>query len=303
MKTESGGLTKDRSFRMLKDLTIMDDYMFGAVMQDETLCQPLLERILHVRIDRIEEISWQETMKDDFFGKGIRMDVYVKDGKGEVYDVEVQVSSRYNLAKRARYYHSMIDRKMLESGEDYEKMRNACVIFICPFDPVGDRRCLYTFRSTCQENPERVLEDGSTTIFLNTNGQTDGLDKDLQALVGYLKDGTVTDIYTSRLEDAVDRIRQDKDRGDMYMSLMVKMMDWKRDGLIEGRAEGLAEGRIKGRFEGMQEGRMNMLKQAFVWQCGMYGKDEAIRALKQAFNATDEEIALILKETPETANA
>lgn len=73
----------------------------------------------------------------------------------------------------------------------------------------------------------------------------------------------------------------------MYMSLMVKMMDWKRDGFDEG----------------VQEGRMNMLKQYFTRKCLTLGRERAILALKEDFDTTDEEIALILKETPETANA
>ena len=38
----------------LEELTIVDDFMFGAVMRDPKLCKPLLELILGVKIRKIE---------------------------------------------------------------------------------------------------------------------------------------------------------------------------------------------------------------------------------------------------------
>lgn len=38
----------------IEQLTITDDFMFGAVMSDPKLLKPLLEMILHVKIQRIE---------------------------------------------------------------------------------------------------------------------------------------------------------------------------------------------------------------------------------------------------------
>ena len=38
----------------LKELTIKDNFMFGAVMMDENNCRGLLERVLEIPIDRVE---------------------------------------------------------------------------------------------------------------------------------------------------------------------------------------------------------------------------------------------------------
>ena len=40
--------------RKLRELTIKDDFMFGAVMSDPENCRELLEMILGISIDRIE---------------------------------------------------------------------------------------------------------------------------------------------------------------------------------------------------------------------------------------------------------
>lgn len=40
--------------KRLKELTIKDNFMFGAVMMDEDNCKGLLERVLEIQIDRVD---------------------------------------------------------------------------------------------------------------------------------------------------------------------------------------------------------------------------------------------------------
>ena len=70
-------------------LGIFNDFMFGKVMQDAELCQELLQRILpDLDIDHIEYPELQKSIKTDVDAKSIRLDVYVKDKKGTVYDID-----------------------------------------------------------------------------------------------------------------------------------------------------------------------------------------------------------------------
>lgn len=43
-----------RKKQRLKELTIKDNFMFGAVMMDEDNCKGLLERVLELPIERVE---------------------------------------------------------------------------------------------------------------------------------------------------------------------------------------------------------------------------------------------------------
>lgn len=54
-------------------------------------------------------------------GKSVRLDVYVEDDAGTVYDIEMQVTSNSNLPKRSRYYQSIIDLNSLSKGVKYDK--------------------------------------------------------------------------------------------------------------------------------------------------------------------------------------
>lgn len=59
----------------LKELTIKDNFMFGAVMMDENNCRGLLERVLEIPIDRVE-VSREKRIVYHPEYKGVRLDVY-----------------------------------------------------------------------------------------------------------------------------------------------------------------------------------------------------------------------------------
>ena len=89
----------------IDELTIMNDVVFGVVMRQEKYCKPLLEFILGIKIKKIVYENDQETISAPVIkAKSIRLDVYVEDNAGTVYDIEVQTTNKYNVGKRTRYY-------------------------------------------------------------------------------------------------------------------------------------------------------------------------------------------------------
>ena len=132
------------AFKPLEELTLMDDYMFGAVMRDKVNLKPLLEYILKIRIVDIDFVEPQKTEKEGFRSHGIRLDLYVQDEEGRIFNVEIQTSNKRNLPKRMRYYQSVIDIEILAPGVDYQKLRKSFVIFICNYDPFDRNRYIYT---------------------------------------------------------------------------------------------------------------------------------------------------------------
>ena len=77
-------------------------------------------------------------IKTTLLGKGIRIDVYVKDNHGNAYDIEMQTTKDTDLHLRSRYYHSEMDGYQICAGEKYSNLKNSIVIFICTFDPFAD---------------------------------------------------------------------------------------------------------------------------------------------------------------------
>lgn len=205
----------------IEELTIMDDFMFSAVMRQEKLCKPLLEYILKVRIKEIVYVKPQDTVDATAYDtKSIRLDVYVEDDKGTVYDIEVQATDRGNLPRRTRFYQSMIDIRAIEKGADYKTLKKSYVIFICNYDPFKKNRYVYSFSNRCDEDPNIQLEDDTYKIVINTKGSIGEISDDLKAVINYLDTGVAESEYTKELAQEVEFVKSDEKWRREYMLMM-----------------------------------------------------------------------------------
>ena len=74
----------------IRELNLSDDFLFAKVMTDSEICRRVLEKILKVPIRKVEAPATQRTIDLLFEGKGVRLDVYVNDDEGTVYNIEMQ---------------------------------------------------------------------------------------------------------------------------------------------------------------------------------------------------------------------
>lgn len=205
----------------IDELTIMNGVVFGVVMRQEKYCKPLLEFILGIKIKKIVYENDQETISAPVIkAKSIRLDVYVEDDAGTVYDIEVQTTNKYNVGKRTRYYQSMIDVRVLDKGEDYRKLKKSFVIFICNYDPFGKSRLIYTFRNRCDEDYSIILPDEASKIIINTKGTIGDISDELRAVIQYMDSGSATTEYTKSLDEEVATVKADEKFRRQYMLLM-----------------------------------------------------------------------------------
>ena len=109
-------------------ITITNNMMFCTVMQDEEICREFLETMLHIKIDRLTYVKSEDTIGNDILGKGIRLDVHVKDSDRE-FDLEMQMTDTQELPLRARFYHSLLDADALDKGQSYDMKRSASLFF------------------------------------------------------------------------------------------------------------------------------------------------------------------------------
>ena len=231
----------------IEELTIVDDFMFGAVMRNPRYCKPLLELVLGVKIREIIYPEPQKSMSERYNSKSIRMDVYVEDDAGTVYDVEIQTADKQGLPKRMRYYQCMIDLYILEKGEDYASLRPSFVIFICTYDPFGKGRYVYTFENRCLEDASLALGDGAVKIMLNTKGHVGEISAGLKDLLRYMEGYAPGNDYTRALDDAVSEIRGDEKWRVEYMLLNEMLRRSERLGERKGRVAMIR--RFRGRFD------------------------------------------------------
>ena len=236
--------------------------MFAQVMRDTRHLKPLLQFVLQVPIAKIELIEPQKTEKEGYDSKGIRLDLYVTDEQGVVYNVEVQTTSKKHLPKRMRYYQSTIDISILRPGVDYKELRKTFVIFICNYDPFGRNRYLYTFENICREEPDLLFGDETVKVIVNTRGEIGEISEELKEVIRYLNDGTISGQYSQELDTAVTAVKSNEERRLEYMTLAMHDMEIREEALEEGRQEGRQEGREEGFTKGKDEERLFNIRNA-----------------------------------------
>lgn len=227
--------------QLWENLKISNDFMFAKVMRNPELCKGMLERLLDIQIDHIEYPEEQKVIDISKDSKSVRLDVYLKDEKGTVYNIEIQTTSNRNLPKRTRYYAGMIDLNAIEKGADYSELPQSFVIFICTFDAFGKGRWRYTFENMCKEDNDVLLEDGTAKIFFNTDGTKGNISEDTKNILKFIANNTAEDDFTEKLAQEVQKIKENKEWQVEYMTLLMR----EREKYTEGKAEGQAYGIIK----------------------------------------------------------
>jgi predicted transposase/invertase (TIGR01784 family) len=206
-----------------EELSISNDFLFGKVMQNPELCKELLQRILpDLNIERIEYPELQKNINVDMDAHSVRLDVYVKDDKETVYDIEMQVSDTKELPKRSRYYQGMIDLQLVDAGQHYKKLNKSYIIFICPFDLYGKGRHIYTFENICKEDNSISMGDEAIKIFLNADGTMDDVSRELKAFLDYVAGQKPEDSYVEKLEEAVQEAKKNREWRHEYMTLLMR---------------------------------------------------------------------------------
>ena len=271
---------------MLDEITLADRFIFFKVMQNPDLCKRLLEIILNVEITRIEYLEGEKNIESKYSSKGIRLDIYVKDGKNTVYNIEMQAVYAPYLPQRSRYYQSIIDADLLEKGAKYETLGKSFIIFICLSDIFGYGRHIYTFENRCIEDTSLALGDGTRKIFLNPHSDMDDVTPELANFLRYLADGVARDEFTERLVEAVETAKRNPrlmveymsyyaDRDDHELELEAAHEKGRNDGLVEGIVSAIRN------IGGTMENAIQLL----ITQCGM-DADTAARTVELYWNET-----------------
>lgn len=214
---------KNRTIKPFDELTITDDFMFGAVMSDPKNLKPLLELVLGLKIANITYPERQKTIDLNYPAKGVRLDLYCEDDKKTVYSVEIQTTDEKNLPRRIRYYRGMIDLNVLDRGGKYKDLKKSVVIFICTFDYFEKGRYIYTFKNQCQEDETVYLNDETTSIVLNVNGTIGEINEELKDALQYMSGRKPAGDYAESLDDAVKKVKANEKWRIDYMSLTMRI--------------------------------------------------------------------------------
>ena len=271
----------------LKDLTLLDRFLFSETIEDPRNLQIILEIILGKEVLLKYLPQPEKEQKKSPLYRYIRVDVWSEDIYNTVYDVEVQKKDTRNLPRRSRFYQSLMDGRLLKPGEsDFNQLKDICLIIIAPFDIFGYEKYQYTFEMRCREVPQLDMEAGATRIFLNTHGKnSEDVSPELVELLYYMEHSnqrTSVSYQSSRvreLQGNVNTIVENEEMGVRFMQA------WEE--LLLERQEGREEGLQLGRKEGLQLQLQNQIKKKLL-------KGQSVEQIAEALEETPERIQQLI---------
>ena len=260
----------------VEELRFTDDFMFCRVMQNPDLCKGVIERLLGIKVERIEYPELQKEIRPYYSAHGVRMDVYVKDSD-RIFDIEMQTSVPDDLPRRMRYYQSMIDIDTLMKGSEYETLKESYVIFLCTKDPFGVGLPVYSFSTVCKEKKDFALNDGINKLFFNASAFASEKNLEIKGFLGYLCSGKPSDTFTEDIEQRVERLKINEIFRSDYMMDALPLHDARKAGLKEGRLEGERNAKF--------ETARNLLKKnisvEIITECTGLSTDEVLKIKKE----------------------
>lgn len=240
-----------------KQLPFRHRFMFAQVMSDPDICKLFLEKLLKIEIDHIEYIDTEKNVENSSRFHGVRLDVYLKDGTGTIYNIEMQVEKATLPLKRPRYYQSQVDRRLLAKGCSYQELPDTFIIFVCDFDYFGAGLAVYE-RESRIKGTGIPYEDGTHVYILNSRYKKGNCERAILESLDYIRTDSAHPEYESelakRIVERVDAVRQDEQMEGKYMSTELYEMELREKGREEGLKEGMEKGIEKGIKKGIEKG-------------------------------------------------
>ena len=229
--------------KTVDQLTFTDNGMFQAVLHNPDVCAEIVERLLHISIEKVEYPELEKQIAPFYTTNGVRLDVYLKD-KNKIIDVEMQSYSMDSLGKRTRYYQSMIDMDSLMKGEDYTELKDSYILFICKDDPFknscGKHYGLpcYSFKNICSENSNVELNDNSCKVIYNASAYKEAKDERIRDFLKFVcTNEPGKDDFTTRLSSLVEEIKENEQFRSDYAAMNLHDRDITRAAKLEGAEE------------------------------------------------------------------
>ena len=247
--------------KTLKDLNLLDRFLFSQAADDPDTMRDMLEIILGREVVLKLLPQTEKEQRTHPLNRYVRLDVWAMDEEERIYNAEVQREDTGNLPKRSRFYQALIDSNLLKPGEvGFQRLNPVYIILICPFDLFGYGLYRYTFQMQCKEVPGLSLQDDAVRIFLNTRGQrTEGVPQELIELLRYMEHTTeeVSASCTSErihnIQKRIHTIKSSEKIGVKYMQAWEEKILEQEKAREEGRKEGLSEGHASGLKEGLTQ--------------------------------------------------
>ena len=258
---KSGSPLRDDVRKLLSKFILMDDDFMRVVLKDIRCTEYILQTILKKPRLRVKEQVLQEDLKN-LQGRSVILDCFCTDESGTIYNIELQ-NKRYGASPlRARYHAGMIDMHILKAGENFTRLPESYVIFICRKDVLKENRQIYHVKRIIEESGN-TFPDKAQIIYINTEKSSDD---DLGRMIKDFYTEDPKDIRSAVLARRISELKMPSkaEKGeDAEMTTYYDRLkrQWKKEGKAEGTAN--AEGKMA-KLMGLlvKEGRIDDITKA-----------------------------------------
>lgn len=234
-------MLRKQNIKPLSELNLAERFLFDEVVEDSQTHQDMLSIVLGRQVALLEKNETEKEFRTVPEARSVRMDVFAVDEEQIVYNTEMQGKKRKDLAKRSRYYQSLIDASLLNPGiPSYDLLNESYIIIIMTFDIFGEGKYQYTYVPICKETG-RTLQDGTTRIFLNTKGTNEEeVSKELVEFLHYVENSTQEQAEkceserVRRIHNRVCKVRSSEEIGVKYMQAWEERYYEKQESREEG---------------------------------------------------------------------
>ena len=154
---------------IIDGLTLFDDDLMSRVFDKNIKATELILHIILNQNIKVISVDGQDELKNhEVDGRNITLDVHALDENGHEIDIEVQGNSSGAHIRRARFHSSMVDSRMLKSGQKFKELKDSYVIFIYKHDKFRRGLPVYHIDRYVRETNE-LFDDGSHIIYVNGN--------------------------------------------------------------------------------------------------------------------------------------
>ena len=256
-----GSPLRDDVRKLLSKFILMDDDFMRVVLKDIRCTEYILQTILRKPRLRVKEQVLQEDLKN-LQGRSVILDCLCTDESGAVYNIELQNSRSGASPLRARYHAGMIDMHILKAGENFTRLPESYVIFICRKDVLKENRQIYHVKRIIEESGN-TFPDKAQIIYINTEKSSDD---DLGRMIKDFYTEDPKDIRSAVLARRISELKMPSkaEKGeDAEMTTYYDRLkrQWKKEGKAEGTAN--AEGKMA-KLMGLlvKEGRIDDITKA-----------------------------------------
>ncbi|MFM7204024.1 MAG: Rpn family recombination-promoting nuclease/putative transposase, partial [Myxococcota bacterium] len=237
------------------------------------LLNALLGLKQHEQIRKVERLDTRQ-LSSRAGDKTPVLDLLVRDDKGCLLHIELQLTGQPDYMARAVFYLTRIHAQQLDAGEDYAELGRSISIHILSWNlltPVSEWLKPVTHARLCDVDSGKELSDQLTLVFAELRKfklMTEELHTEQEKWLYYLKHGEqlsreeVQKMGVELLNEVDDKLRKVSRSPDLRFASVFEMKE-RMDAISYQNAwarhytrNGLEQGRLEGRLEGILEGRL-----------------------------------------------